>query len=78
MNVISHFISPKLRVEVIHGLRPIFYLMRSSCCFCFGKFLLHLFLDTGQKLRSFSANMLVAMQLGKDARLLLLLLLFLG
>ena len=42
-----------------------FYLVWSSCCFCFGKFLLHLFLDIGQELHSFSANMLVAMQLGK-------------
>ena len=62
--MISHFVAPKLHVEAIHGSRPAFYLIWSSYCFFFGKFLLHLFLDTGQKLISFSTNMLVAMQLG--------------
>ena len=55
-----------MRAEVIHGSRLAFYLMQSSCCF-FEKFFLHLFLDTGQKLDSFSANVLVAIQLGKHA-----------
>ena len=46
-----------------------FYLVRSSCCFYFEKFLLNPFLDVGQKLHSFYANMLVAMQLGTRAKI---------
>ena len=66
--MISHFVAPKLCAKAIHGSRPVFYLMQLSYYFCFGKLLLHLFLDIGQKLHSFSANMLVAMQLGKHVR----------
>ena len=66
--MISHFVALKLCAKAIHGSRPVFYLMQLSYYFCFGKLLLHLFLDIGQKLHSFSANMLAAMQLGKNAR----------
>ena len=68
-NVISYFVTPKLRAKAVHVSRPVFYLMRSSYCSCFW----NTFWTWGQCLfflfTSFFYKILVAILLEMHARI---------